>query len=70
MDIYEIIIHSFPKIWKNLGLIYKLVEKVFLLRLEAEEKDIKIQQLRIFFEEKLFYEFWKKFHSFIMETND
>jgi hypothetical protein len=50
IDIYDILVRSFSKIPKKLGLIYKLVEKIFLLRLEAEEKDIKIHQMRIFFE--------------------
>jgi len=44
-----------------------LVEKIFLLRLEAEEKDIKLGQLRIFFEEKNFLEMFKKLHAEVMK---
>lgn len=36
IDIYDILAHSLPKVNKKFSLIYKLVEKIFLLRLEAE----------------------------------
>ena len=49
IDIYEVLNHCMSKLEERLPLIYKLIEKVFLIRLEAEEKDIKISQLRIFF---------------------
>lgn len=35
---------------RRLAVVYHLLEKVFLLRLEAEEKEINLQQMRIFFE--------------------
>ena len=37
------------------------MERIFLLRLEAEEKDIKLQNARIYFEEKLIVEMLKNF---------
>ena len=54
IDIYEVLNHCMSKLEERLPLIYKLIEKVFLIRLEAEEKDIKISQLRIFFEDRTF----------------
>lgn len=65
-DIYEILSRCFPIISEHLGPVYKLIEKIFLLRLEAEERDIKLAQARIFFEERQFNEFWKKFHNHII----
>jgi len=49
IDIYDILTHCLSKLSEKMPLLYKLVEKIFLIRLEAEEKDIKIAQLRIFF---------------------
>ena len=54
VEIYDVLGYALGEIESRLSLVYKLVEKVFLLRLEAEENDIKIAQMRIFFEEKSF----------------
>lgn len=54
IDIYDVLAHSLSRLPQKLPLLYKLVEKIFLIRLEAEEKDIKIAQLRIFFEDRAF----------------
>jgi hypothetical protein len=36
VEIYDVLIHTFTDVDNRLGLIYKLIEKIFLLRLEAE----------------------------------
>lgn len=47
---------------------YRLMERVFLLRLEAEEKEVKLQNSRIFFEERLITELLKVFVKAVKET--
>jgi hypothetical protein len=67
-DIYDILSSSLAGLSStNFMVMYRLVEKIFLLRLEAIEKDIKLQQLRIFFEEKYHYEYMKKMQAYITE---
>ena len=46
------------------------MEKIFLLRLEAEEKDIKLDKLRIFFEMKTFMEFFKKLQHEVLKLSE
>jgi hypothetical protein len=46
---------------------YRLMERIFLLRLEAEEKEVRLQNSRIYFEEKLIMEMLKNFIKTVKE---
>jgi hypothetical protein len=47
---------------------YRLMERIFLLRLEAEEKEVRLLNSRIYFEEKPFMELLKNFIKTVKET--
>jgi hypothetical protein len=62
-DIFDILGKSLSNIEGIYPEVYKLVDKMFMIRLEAEARDVKLLSSRIFFDEKLILDFMKLLYT-------
>lgn len=62
-DIFDILGKSLSNIEGIYPEVYKLVDKMFMIRLEAEARDVKLLSSRIFFDEKLILDFMKLLYA-------